>query len=184
APQDEDKPLMAPRKNLILDSPGSGRLEGRAAPIQAYPNTFTFSQELQDEARQVGVLRKRADALADISRVDRNGAAGRLVGGGEADLFKKPLQDRVQAAGADILHRCVDLLGQQCDLLDRVGVEIEFDPFGVEQRLVLLDEARFRLDQDALQVAAVERLQFDADRQPALQFGQEVGGFREVKGAR
>jgi hypothetical protein len=35
APQDEDKSMMALRKNVILRSPRSGRLEGRNVLIQS-----------------------------------------------------------------------------------------------------------------------------------------------------
>ena len=37
APQDEDKLMMALRKNLILRKPQSGCLEGRRVPIQPWP---------------------------------------------------------------------------------------------------------------------------------------------------
>ena len=46
------------------------------------------------------------------------------------------------------------------------------------------DEACFRFGQNALQIVTVERLQFDADRKPALQFRQEIGRLCNVKSAR
>src|SRR5579864_1320317 len=55
---------------------------------------------------------------------------------------------------------------------------------GGEQRLVLLDEARLGLDQDAAEILAVERLQFDADRQSPLQLRQQVGGLCQMERTR
>jgi len=89
----------------------------------------------------------------------------------------------VQPTGLDILDRGVDLLGRRRDLVDRRLVEIEGDPLGLEQRLALLDQARLGLGQDVPEVAAVERLLFDLDRQPFLQFGKQVGGLGWVEGA-
>ena len=76
---------------------------------------------------------------------------------------------------ADILDRRIDLGGDIGERVDAVLAEIERHAFGREQRLVLLDEARFGLGEDAAQIVAGERLEFDADRQAALQFGQEIG---------
>ena len=90
----------------------------------------------------------------------------------------------MQPARADILNRRVDLLGEERDLVDRLGLKLQVDPFGRKQRPVLFHQARFRLGQDAAQIGAVERLQFDPDRQPALQLGQQVGGLRQMEGAR
>src|SRR5262249_19194875 len=70
------------------------------------------------------------------------------------------------------------------DLVDRLLEEVERQALGLHQRLVLLDEARLRLGQDALEVIARERLQLDADGEATLQLGKKVGGLREVKGAR
>ena len=56
-------------------------------------------------------------------------------------------------------------------------------PSVAQQRDVLLDQAGLGLDQDAGEVVAVERMQLDPDRQPALQLGQQVRGLAEVEGA-
>ena len=47
----------------------------------------------------------------------------------------------------------------------------------------LISEAS-RLGQDAAEIVARERLEFDPDRQPALQFRQQVRRFRDVERAR
>ena len=48
-------------------------------------------------------------------------------------------------------------------------------PSVAHQRHVLLDQRGFRLGQDAAEIVARERLELDADRQAALQFGQQIG---------
>ena len=68
--------------------------------------------------------------------------------------------------------------------VDGVGREVELDAFGLHQRDVLLDEAGFRLGQDADEIVLLQRAQLDADRQAALQLGQQVRRLRHVEGAR
>src|SRR5581483_9208802 len=90
--------------------------------------------KLQNKARQIRVLGEGGDAVADVGFVDRDRRALGLVRGGEADLLEQPLEDRVQAAGADVLDRGVDLLGEAGDLVDRLGQEVEADALGGEKR--------------------------------------------------
>src|SRR5580692_850480 len=134
----------------------------------APPSTTT---SLEDEPRQIAILGEIADVVLNVGGVDRDGGAGGLIRGGEAHLLEQALQDRVQTPGADILDRTVDLLGKAGDLLDRLGEEIELNPFGLQQRLVLSDEARLRLSQNTAQIGAVEAFQLDPDWEPALQLG-------------
>ena len=64
------------------------------------------------------------------------------------------------------------------------SVKTSSTPSVCHQRDVLLDQARFRLGQDAAEILAGQRAQFDADRQAALQFGQQVGRLGDVERAR
>src|SRR6185437_16387686 len=57
---------------------------------------------------EIGVLRKRAHALADVGGIDID-LLPRLVGGGKAHLLQKLLHHRMHAARADILDRLVDI---------------------------------------------------------------------------
>ena len=57
-------------------------------------------------------------------------------------------------------------------------------PFGAEQRLVLLHLAGVGGDEDALEVLHRERIELDADREAALQLGDEVRGLGEMERAR
>ncbi len=107
-----------------------------------------------------------------------------LVGGLEADVLEQPLEDGVKPARADILESTVYVGGEIGDRLDRVRREIERHLLGLEQGLVLLDQARLGFGQYADEIVAVERLELDADRQPALQLGQQVGGLGKMESAR
>ena len=86
----------------------------------------------------------------------------------------------MKPARADILDRFVDLGGEFGERVDAVLGEVEDDALGVEQRLVLADQAVFRFAQDAPEILAGQRLELDADRQPSLQFRQQVGRLGEV----
>ena len=80
----------------------------------------------------------------------------------------------MEAAGADVLDAVIHLHGDIGDGFDGVGFEGEVDAFGFHQGDVLRDETGFRLGEDALEIIAAERPEFDADRQAALKFGQQV----------
>src|SRR6516225_10474861 len=51
----------------------------------------------ENEFGQIGVLRERADLVADIGAVDLDESTLRPVRGGKADLFQQPFEDCVQA---------------------------------------------------------------------------------------
>ena len=56
-------------------------------------------------------------------------------------------------------------------------------PSVCHQRDILLDQRGLRLGQDAAHVVAGQRFQFDPDRQPALQFRQQIQRFCDVERA-
>ncbi len=93
--------------------------------------------------------------LVDIGSVDADRLALLLagqVGGAEGDLFQQPLEQGVQATGADVLGLLVDLPGDLGDALDAVLEKLDVQPFGLQQLAVLLGERRMRLGEDALEV--------------------------------
>ena len=69
------------------------------------------------------------------------------------------------------------------DRVDRVVGEVERQTLRRHQRLVLLDEARLRLRQDAAEILLGQRAELDADRQAALQLRQEVRRLRDMERA-
>ena len=90
----------------------------------------------------------------------------------------------MQAARADVFGRLIHLGGETRDFLQRVIGEIELDPLGFEQRRVLLGERVLRLFEDADKIVHGERFQFDPDRKPALQFGNQIAGLGHMERAR
>ena len=68
--------------------------------------------------------------------------------------------------------------------LDGVAGELESDPFGCQECLVLADERGPRLTEDPGEVVAGEVVHLDADREPALKLGHEVRRFAAMEGAR
>src|SRR5579863_7489111 len=134
-----------------------------AAPVPLW-------QALEDKAAQVAVARQIADVLLDKIGRDLDPLAG-AIRRRKADVVEHALHHRLQAPGADILDARIDLHGDLGDRINAVGREFEIDALRLHQRLILLDEARLGLDQDAAEIVFVERRQLDADRQPPLKFG-------------
>src|SRR5271157_639633 len=135
---------------------------------------------LQDIAAQVLVLDDIGELLVDVGRVDLHiflfqirGFEGKLV----ENLFK----NGVQAARADVFRLLVDAGGEARDGRHGIIGKYEFNAFGIQQRDGLFQKRVLRLREDADEVLFLKRLQFDADGQTALQFGNEVGRFADVK---
>ena len=63
------------------------------------------------------------------------------------------------------------------------AVNVERHALGDEQRRVLLDQRALRLGQDADELVPAERLELDADREAALQLGDQVRRLGDVEGA-
>ena len=67
-------------------------------------------------------------------------------------------------------------------MVSMAGVgELERDPLGAQQRLVLAEERGPRLAEDAGEVVAGQVVHLDADREPALQLGHQVRRLRAVE---
>src|SRR5262249_38394288 len=99
------------------------------------------------------------------------------------DVFEQLFEDRVKAARADIFRRFVDARGVGRDFLKSVLGKGQLDAFGVKKRLILLNKSVFGLFQDADEILFGERFQFDADREAALELGNEVAWLRNVERA-
>ena len=91
------------------------------------------------------------------------------------------LDDREQPARADVLNRRVHFRCNIGERLDTIIGDFERNVFCAEQGDILFDQACFRLNQNPLEVLPGQRLQFDADRQAALQLRQQVRWFGNVK---
>ena len=118
----------------------------------------------------------------DVVGVDDEGLAG-LLGGVVGDVFHQPLHHRVQTAGTYVLGALVDLPGRLGQTADAVLGELDLDPFGGHQRLVLIGQGGVRLGQDPLEVMGSQCGQLDPDRQATLQLGDEVRRTGHLEGA-
>ncbi len=89
----------------------------------------------------------------------------------------------MQPARADVLGVFVDMKCHLSEATYAVFPEIERDLLGVEQRRVLRRQRRVGLGQDAHEVVGRQRLQLHADREPALQLGNQVGRLGDMERA-
>ena len=137
----------------------------------------------QDVLREVLVLEDPLQALAHVGGGDRDRRLAEL-GRLERQIVEHALHDRVQPAGADVLHARVHQRRDARDLGDRVGADVERHLLRREQRRVLLGQRVLGLGQDADEVLIGQRLQLDADGEPPLQLGDQVLGLRHVERAR
>src|SRR5665213_4267110 len=135
------------------------------------------------EPRQISVLGQFPHTGIDVGCVDRDGLAA-AVAGGEADLFDDLLQHRLETSGADVFQRAVHGFGRVGEGVDGVFAEGEGDALGGEQCLVLAYQVRLRLGEDAPQIVAGERLEFDPYRQAALEFGKKIRRLGDMESAR
>ena len=109
--------------------------------------------------------------LLHIGLVNCHRFAG-AVRGGVADVIEHPLQHRMQPPRPDVLDGGVDLGGDVCNGDNAFLGEVKLNSLGSQQRLLLLDQTAFGLGEDAAEIFPAQRLQFNPDRQTALQFRQ------------
>src|SRR5512134_2361481 len=134
----------------------------------------------QHVAREVFARGKILQPGVDIGGVDRH-AARAAPPGGEGDVLEQLLHHGVEPARADVLGPLVDRERGLGETLDAIGPELELHALGLEQRLVLLHQAGVGRGEDALEVGGGERIELDADREAALQLGNQVGRLREME---
>ena len=110
--------------------------------------------------------------------MDEAGLAARIgdLGSIEDEFLEECLQDRVQAAGSDVLGALVHLRRQLCDPLNSLVGEGELHAFGAEHGLVLPEQRVVWLDQDRPEVLDAEGGELHANRKAALGLRDEIGG--------
>src|SRR4051794_27358394 len=155
------------------------RCTTRAEP---FANSGHRPSESEHVAAEVRILSDAGELLAHEFRVDHERFAPALLGL-EADVLQQLLHYRLETPGTDILERLVDLGCDASERLYAVVGELDRDALGAEQGLILLRQARAGCGQDTYEVLLGQRLEFDTDRQPSLQFGQQVGRLRDVERA-
>ena len=98
-------------------------------------------------------------------------------------VFEDLFQNRVQPAGADVFRFPVDAVGVFGNGIDAVVGKFQSQAFRFEEGCILFDQGLARFGQDAAEVFDGQRLEFDADRETALEFRNEVARLRYVEGA-
>ncbi len=88
----------------------------------------------------------------------------------------------MQTACADVLGRSVDLVRQVGHGVDRGGSELEGDPLGRQEGLVLSDQGGAGLAENSDEIVAGQVLELDPDRKPSLEFGHQVRRLAAVEG--
>ena len=101
-----------------------------------------------------------ANCCVDESRIDDQRLAPAVLGA-EADVLEQFLHHRLQPSRADILERFVDLGGDPASAAMPSSAKVDGNPFGAEQRLILLGQAGAGGRQDADEILLRQRLQFD-----------------------
>ena len=113
--------------------------------------TGTKCKGLQDVIRNIYIFRDVTELISHIALVDGDVLVfevRRIKG----EVFQDALQDRIEAAGADVFGLCIHAGGDVGDGGEGVLGEGDVDAFGLEERGVLADEGLPRLSQNAAEV--------------------------------
>lgn len=113
--------------------------------------TGTKCKGLQDVIRNINIFRDVAELISHIALVDGDVLIFE-VRRIEGEVFQDALQDRIEAAGADVFGLGIHARGDVGDSGEGVFGEGDVDAFGLEERGVLADEGLPRLGQDAAEV--------------------------------
>src|SRR5579864_5121043 len=143
---------------------------------------MTPSPDLQDVAAQILVFYDVHKLFVDVGGINFNVLLFH-VGGFERNLVEHLFENGVKAAGANVFGLLVDAGGESRQGRNSILRESQLQALGFEQRGVLLYERIFRLGEDADEILFLEGLQLDANGQPPLEFGDQIGGFGHVKSA-
>src|SRR5260370_10545248 len=184
--------MAAPPYLMTTDFPRNSRMYGSASmristgltslSITGWPRRrLRLSLLSQDVSRKVRVPPDVGEPLSDVLRVDRELLA-RQVRGVERDIFQELLHHRVQAPRADVLRALVHAHGNLGDGLHRLRQDVERDAFRLQQLHVLPHQRVPRLGQDADEILPRQGLELHADREPALELGNQVRRLGDVEG--
>src|SRR5215468_9671642 len=95
------------------------------------------ASKLKNKLTQILILQNIRQPLADVSSGDGDFFLSQ-VGAFETDGLEDPFEDRVKAAGADVLSAAVEVVRDLGHGFDRVVVKVYLDPFGGQQSGLLL----------------------------------------------
>jgi len=114
---------------------------------RSFSSLFYFHfQELQNVAAQVLVLDDVRELFGNVSGIDLH-VLFLQVWRFEGNLVEHFFENGVKATGAYVFRLLVHVGGEARDCGDRVFGDVELDPFGLQQRDILLDKRILRLGQ-------------------------------------
>ena len=106
------------------------------------------------------------------------------VGCIEGQVLEHTLDHGVKAARADVFDGFVHFGGDLGQCFDAVFGEGHCDPFSLHECCILQGQRIVCFGQDAHEIVLGQCAQFNADWQAALQFGQQIRGFRHMERTR
>src|SRR5882762_5197582 len=147
---------------------------------------FLFSifefQESENVATQILVLDDVCELFGDVGGVNFY-VLFLQIGCFKRNLVENFFENSVQAPRADILCLLIHARCEPRDGGDSIFGNVEFDALGFQERHVLLDEGVLRLGKNSNEIFFLQGLQFDADGQAALKFGDQVRRLGNVERA-
>ena len=145
----------------------------KSNPPSPFPNNSEFRvppQDLEAEQSVLGAMMLSSEATRIVIPLCKS-----------EDFYREAHRKLYQAIVAlDDRKEPVDIITLTNEL-KRMG---EFDTIGGEQGGILFGDGTGGLFQDPDEIVPRQILEFDANREPALQLGHQIGGLRLVKGAR
>ena len=156
-------------------------LRKREAEYRHGPYSACILHASEDELREVAVDHDVGQAFIDVGHIDDD-VLVRELRRAEADVLEDFLEQRVQAAGADVFRFQVDAVCVFGNGVDAVIGEFQGDAIRFQEGLILFDQGLVRFSQDAAEIVDRQGLEFDADWEAALQFRNEVARLAFSKG--
>src|SRR5262249_13179543 len=161
---------------------GSPRKSSCFFDLHEFRNSIFEYRILQNVAAEILVLDDVCQLFADVGGIDFH-ILLLEVRRFERNLIKNLFKNGMQAARADVFGLFVHAGGIAGHGRDGVLGDIELDAFGLEESDILVDQRVLWFGKNANEVFFLKGLQFDADRQPPLEFRNQVGRLCDVEGA-
>ena len=87
----------------------------------------------------------------------------------------------MQPPRPDIFNIFINLHRHVGNLVNRFRLKLQIQILGFEQSDILINQISFRLSQNPHKIIMGQSFQLNPNRQPALQFRQQIGRFGQMK---
>src|ERR1051325_11633728 len=133
---------------------------------------------LQNVLTQIPIADDLIEFIFNECRVDRHHLLLHNIGHVIEHLLEKCCKDRVQATRADIFNGLIHYECNASDGRDRIWLELNRDPFRLEQSRILLEKCVLRDREDLHEVLLGEAFEFDAYWESPLKLWNEIARLR------